>query len=69
MLREDLEYAYDGDQYNGAWIIRQIRASLQARLDGRDLGGDTVIMRLVDEIVEKAVQEAWDAYDRLNVTF
>lgn len=38
-----------------AWTrgVISVRASLQARLEGRNEGGDTEVMRLVDEIVKK----------------
>jgi hypothetical protein len=35
--------------------VTRIRQSLQARLEGRNEGGDTEVMRLVDEIVEKEI--------------
>jgi hypothetical protein len=34
-------------------ILLQIRSSLKARLEGRNEGGDSVIMKLVDDIVKK----------------
>jgi hypothetical protein len=50
------------EQCEGAWegeadMLKRIRQSLQARLDGRNEGGDIEVMRLVDEIVKKEGQK------------
>lgn len=41
-------------------MLDRVRASLQARLEGRDDGGDREVMRLVDLIVQQAVEELRD---------
>lgn len=38
-------------------MLQRIRASLQARLEGRNEGGDSEVMRLVDEIVAKEIEQ------------
>lgn len=35
------------------WMLSAIRASLKARSEGYSLGGDSEVMRLVDEIVKR----------------
>lgn len=49
-------------------MLDRVRASLQARLEGRDDGGDTEVMRLVDKIVEQAVAELEDPLPTLPPT-
>lgn len=45
------------DGLSGREMLTRIRRSLQARLEGRNEGGDTEVMRLVDEIVKKALHD------------
>lgn len=62
----DMEMQYLGDyDRDAAGAVVRIRASLQARLEGRNEGGDTEVMRLVDEIVskeffERITREGWE---------
>ena len=44
------------DALDGTEMLLRIRASLQARLDGVNLGGDSEVMRLVDELIKKEQQ-------------
>jgi len=48
---------WDTPTRDGGHMIRIVRNSLKARLEGRDDGGDIEIMRLVDEIVKKEGSE------------
>lgn len=50
-IRESITRITEED--NGSTILDRIRQSLQARLEGRNEGGDIEVMRLVDEIVKK----------------
>jgi hypothetical protein len=45
-------------QESEGYVIERVRASLQARLEGRNEGGDIEIMRLVDEIVKASREES-----------
>jgi hypothetical protein len=42
-------------RWDGIEMLDRIRQSLQARLEGRNEGGDIEVMRLVDEIVEAEI--------------
>lgn len=54
----DTQYKSRGADF-GTWsgreMLERVRQSLQARLEGRNEGGDVEVMRLVDEIVEKEI--------------
>jgi hypothetical protein len=47
-MKPETEWSSDASM-----LVGRIRESLQARLEGRNEGGDIEVMRLVDEIVEK----------------
>lgn len=61
-LQQEVERLRGGDANQ---MLIRIRASLKARLDGRNEGGDTEVMELVDAIVKKAqsaVMHHWNKY-------
>lgn len=45
--------------WDATGMLFYIRDTLQARLEGRNEGGDTEVMRLVDEIVDREGAERW----------
>lgn len=42
--------------WGGRETLERVRQSLRARAEGRNEGGDTEVMRLVDEIVAKSLR-------------
>lgn len=69
MLDENPEHPLSGkytklpDVLRNEWasqmMLNRIRASLQARLEGRNEGGDIEVMRLVDELVEQGQRRGY----------
>lgn len=47
----------DNTRWEAILMLSRIRRSLEARLEGRNEGGDTEVMRLVDEIVKRSTKD------------
>lgn len=48
----------------GEGMLESIRASLRMRLEGNEIGGDRIVMELVDGIVQKALHYKAAAYEK-----